>query len=66
MQKGEEGKCLAGSGMTFTMGSSLATDAQLEAEDLVRKLEEKLKLEKDVWVSTVCWFQAGRQGGRIG
>ena len=39
------------SGLVSTAGKSLDTDAQLQAEAQVRKLEE-LRLEKDVWVST--------------
>ena len=33
----------------------LATDAQLEAEARARKLEEELRLEKDVWVSSALF-----------
>ncbi|OWK00463.1 PROS1 [Cervus elaphus hippelaphus] len=39
------------SGLASTVGKSLNTDAQSEAEAQVRKLEEQ-RLEKDVWVST--------------
>ena len=40
------------SGLASTEGRPLATDAQLEAEARVRQLEEELKLEKNVQVST--------------
>ena len=38
-------------GWSLLGAGQLATDAQLEAEAPVRKLEEELRLEKDVWVS---------------
>ena len=44
----KKGNAWLGSVLTSTVSSSVATDTQLEAEDLVRKLEEKLRLENDM------------------
>lgn len=44
----------------------LATDAQLEGETCVRKLEDELRLEKDMRVTRLICFWAGRQGQRPG
>lgn len=44
----------------------LGSDAQLEAEARVRKLEEMLRLEKDMQSPLLCWLWAGRQVGRAG
>ena len=44
----------------------MAIDTQLEAEDLVRKLEEKLRLEKDMELSITLKFGAIGQDGRVG
>lgn len=35
----------------------LATDAQLDAEDQIRKLEEELSLEKDMQLPTTLTLQ---------
>lgn len=40
------------SGLASTVGSSVGPCCPLEAEAQVRKLEEELRLEKDVWVPT--------------
>lgn len=39
-------------GWHLLWGSIVATDAQLEVESPIRKLEEELKLEKGMWLST--------------
>lgn len=44
----KKGNAWLGCVLTSTVSSSVATDTQLEAEDLVRKLEEKLRLENDM------------------
>ena len=53
-RKAKKGNAWLGGGLTSTVGSSVATDAQLEAEDLVRKLEEKLRLEKGLQCPVLC------------
>ncbi len=53
-RKAKKGNAWLGGGLTSTVGSSVATDAQLEAEDLVRRLEEKLRLEKDLQCPVLC------------
>lgn len=44
----KKGNAWLGSVLTSTVSSSVAIDTQLEAEDLVRKLEEKLRLGNDM------------------
>lgn len=48
---GEEKQVASGVGWP-TVGSRLAISAHLETEVWVRKLEDKLRLEKDIRVST--------------
>lgn len=42
----------------------LSTHAQLKAEAQVRELEEELRIEQDMKVSTAVCIRAGRQGGK--
>lgn len=42
------------SGRASPAAALLATEARQEAKGPVRKLEEKLRLEKDMWLPTVC------------
>ena len=44
----KKGNAWLGSVLTSTVSSSVTIDTQLEAADLVRKLEEKLRLENDM------------------
>lgn len=51
---GKEGKCMAATVVWPVLWVTwLTADAQLEAEAKVGKLEEELRLEKIVWLSTI-------------
>lgn len=48
----------------------MATDGRLEAETQFRKLEEELRLEKDMWLSTILLSlnlsdNVGKQDGKL-
>lgn len=48
-QNGNKGSWV---GQASSVAALLATEAQQEAKALVRKLQEKLRLEKDMWLPT--------------
>ena len=62
----KEGNAWLCKGMDLSRVLQLATDVQLEAETIVGRLEEVLRLEKGVGLLLICWPQGwqARWGSR--
>ena len=64
---GKEGKCMAATVVWPVLWVTwLTADAQLEAEAKVGKLEEELRLEKNMRCQLLCWLWGWQTGGEQG